>query len=120
MIIVKLVNKSQLFTNSQLVGAGLPLRSPGLLTIRREIERYIVDKEVSMRYYRNVHTPVLANVDLYKTSGHWDHYQEDMFPPMQLDETESMVLRPINCPHHMHDYADNPYHILCITYPYRC
>ena len=46
----------------------------------------------------HVYTPVLANVDLYKTSGHWDHYQEDMFPPMQLDETESMVLRPMNCP----------------------
>ncbi|HDK3922320.1 TPA: threonine--tRNA ligase, partial [Staphylococcus aureus] len=52
---------------------------------------------------------VLANVDLYKTSGHWDHYQEDMFPPMQLDETESMVLRPMNCPHHMMIYANKPH-----------
>ncbi|HDC9911706.1 TPA: threonine--tRNA ligase [Staphylococcus aureus] len=97
-----------LFTNSQLVGAGLPLWLPNGATIRREIERYIVDKEVSMGY-DHVYTPVLANVDLYKTSGHWDHYQEDMFPPMQLDETESMVLRPMNCPHHMMIYANKPH-----------
>ncbi|HEJ8277508.1 TPA: threonine--tRNA ligase [Staphylococcus aureus] len=98
----------ELFTNSQLVGAGLPLWLPNGATIRREIERYIVDKEVSMGY-DHVYTPVLANVDLYKTSGHWDHYQEDMFPPMQLDETESMVLRPMNCPHHMMIYANKPH-----------
>ncbi|RQM95954.1 threonine--tRNA ligase [Staphylococcus warneri] len=98
----------ELFANSQLVGAGLPLWLPNGATIRREIERYIVDKEVSMGY-DHVYTPVLANVDLYKTSGHWDHYQEDMFPPMKLDETEEMVLRPMNCPHHMMIYNNKPH-----------
>ncbi|HCV2987109.1 TPA: threonine--tRNA ligase [Staphylococcus aureus] len=104
----KIGKELELFTNSQLVGTGLPLWLPNGATIRREIERYIVDKEVSMGY-DHVYTPVLANVDLYKTSGHWDHYQEDMFPPMQLDETESMVLRPMNCPHHMMIYANKPH-----------
>ncbi|WP_336469794.1 threonine--tRNA ligase [Staphylococcus aureus] len=104
----KIGKELELFTNSQLVGAGLPLWLPNGATIRREIERYIVDKEVSMGY-DHVYTPVLANVDLYKTSGHWDHYQEDMFPPMQLGETESMVLRPMNCPHHMMIYANKPH-----------
>lgn len=104
----KIGKELELFTNSQLVGAGLPLWLPNGATIRREIERYIVDKEVSMGY-DHVYTPVLANVDLYKTSGHWDHYQEDMFPPMQLDETEFMVLRPMNCPHHMMIYANKPH-----------
>lgn len=98
----------ELFTNYQLVGAGLPLWLPNGATIRREIERYIVDKEVSMGY-DHVYTPVLANVDLYKTSGHWDHYQEDMFPAMKLDEDEAMVLRPMNCPHHMMIYKNKPH-----------
>lgn len=98
----------ELFTNNQLVGAGLPLWLPNGATIRREIERYIVDKEVSMGY-DHVYTPVLANVELYKTSGHWDHYRDDMFPPMKLDETEEMVLRPMNCPHHMMVYNNRPH-----------
>ena len=98
----------ELFTNNQLVGAGLPLWLPNGATLRREIERYIVDKEVSMGY-DHVYTPVLANVDLYKTSGHWDHYQEDMFPAMKLDEDEAMVLRPMNCPHHMMIYKNKPH-----------
>lgn len=98
----------ELFTNNQLVGAGLPLWLPNGATIRREIERYIVDKEVSMGY-DHVYTPVLANVELYKTSGHWDHYRGDMFPPMKLDETEEMVLRPMNCPHHMMVYNNRPH-----------
>lgn len=98
----------ELFTNNQLVGAGLPLWLPNGATIRREIERYIVDKEVSMGY-DHVYTPVLANVDLYKTSGHWDHYQEDMFPAMKVDEDEAMVLRPMNCPHHMMIYKNKPH-----------
>ncbi len=98
----------ELFTNSPLVGAGLPLWLPNGATIRREIERYIVDKEVSLGY-DHVYTPVMANVDLYKTSGHWDHYQEDMFPTMQLDADEAMVLRPMNCPHHMMIYANKPH-----------
>ncbi|MBU6947864.1 threonine--tRNA ligase [Staphylococcus haemolyticus] len=98
----------ELFTNNQLVGAGLPLWLPNGATIRREIERYIVDKEVSMGY-DHVYTPVLANVELYKTSGHWDHYRDDMFPAMKLDETEEMVLRPMNCPHHMMVYNNRPH-----------
>ncbi|MDN6160309.1 MAG: threonine--tRNA ligase, partial [Staphylococcus equorum] len=98
----------ELFANNPLVGAGLPLWLPNGATIRREIERYIVDKEVSMGY-DHVYTPVMANVDLYKTSGHWDHYQEDMFPTMKLDEHEEMVLRPMNCPHHMMIYANKPH-----------
>ncbi|CAD7359522.1 MULTISPECIES: threonine--tRNA ligase [Staphylococcus] len=98
----------ELFTNNPLVGAGLPLWLPNGATIRREIERYIVDKEVSLGY-DHVYTPVMANVDLFKTSGHWDHYQEDMFPTMQLDADEAMVLRPMNCPHHMMIYANKPH-----------
>ncbi|MDW3951980.1 threonine--tRNA ligase [Staphylococcus saprophyticus] len=101
----KIGKELELFSNNPLVGAGLPLWLPNGATIRREIERYIVDKEVSMGY-DHVYTPVMANVDLYKTSGHWDHYQEDMFPTMKLDEYEEMVLRPMNCPHHMMIYAN--------------
>lgn len=104
----KIGKELELFSNNQLVGAGLPLWLPNGATIRREIERYIVDKEVSMGY-DHVYTPVMANVDLYKTSGHWDHYQEDMFPTMKLDENEEMVLRPMNCPHHMMIYANKPH-----------
>ncbi|MBF7018472.1 threonine--tRNA ligase [Staphylococcus sp. 18_1_E_LY] len=98
----------ELFANNQLVGAGLPLWLPNGATIRREIERYIVDKEVSMGY-DHVYTPVMANTDLYKKSGHWDHYNDDMFPTMKLDEQEEMVLRPMNCPHHMMIYANKPH-----------
>ncbi|UEX90992.1 threonine--tRNA ligase [Staphylococcus ratti] len=98
----------ELFTNNQLVGAGLPLWLPNGATIRREIERYIVDKEINFGY-DHVYTPVMANTNLYKTSGHWDHYQDDMFPVMQLDEDEAMVLRPMNCPHHMMIYANKPH-----------
>lgn len=104
----KIGKELELFSNNPLVGAGLPLWLPNGATIRREIERYIVDKEVSMGY-DHVYTPVMANVDLYKTSGHWDHYQEDMFPTMKLDEYEEMVLRPMNCPHHMMIYANKPH-----------
>lgn len=104
----KIGKEMDLFTNNQLVGAGLPLWLPNGAVIRREIERYIVDKETSMGY-DHVYTPVMSNVDLYKTSGHWDHYQDDMFPPMKLDENEEMVLRPMNCPHHMMVYANKPH-----------
>ncbi|AKG74227.1 threonine--tRNA ligase [Salinicoccus halodurans] len=106
----------KLFQNNQLVGAGLPLWLPNGATIRREIERYIVDKEVAMGY-DHVYTPVMANVELYKTSGHWDHYQEDIFPTMDMDG-EELVLRPMNCPHHMmiyksdkHSYRELPIRI---------
>lgn len=106
----------KIFENNQLIGAGLPLWLPNGATIRREIERYIVDKEVSLGY-DHVYTPIMANVDLYKTSGHWDHYHEDMFPPMEIGN-EKLVLRPMNCPHHMmiyknerHSYRELPIRI---------
>lgn len=98
----KLGKELELFTTNKLVGQGLPLWLPNGATIRRTIERYIVDKEVSLGY-KHVYTPVMGSKDLYVTSGHWDHYQEDMFPPMEMDN-ETLVLRPMNCPHHMMVY----------------
>ena len=89
----------KLFMTHKLVGAGLPMYLPNGATIIRTLERYIQDKELALGY-SHVYTPSLANVELYKTSGHWDHYKDDMFPVMKLDE-EEMVLRPMNCPHHM-------------------
>ncbi|MED3562596.1 threonine--tRNA ligase [Bacillus xiapuensis] len=101
----KLGKELSLFTSSQLVGQGLPLWLPKGATIRRIVERYIVDKEVSLGY-DHVYTPIMGNVNLYKTSGHWDHYQEDMFPVMDMDN-EQLVLRPMNCPHHMMVYKNS-------------
>ena len=102
-----------LFMTHPLVGSGLPMYLPNGATIRRLLERYIQDKELKLGY-EHVYTPSLANVDLYKTSGHWDHYKDDMFPVMQM-ENEELVLRPMNCPHHMliyksqmHSYRDLP------------
>ncbi|MHA3066391.1 threonine--tRNA ligase [Lacticaseibacillus saniviri] len=99
------------------VGAGLPYWMPNGATIRRTIERYIVDKEVADGY-EHVYTPVLANLDLYKTSGHWDHYREDMFPPMDMGDGEMLELRPMNCPshiqiykHHIRSYRELPLRI---------
>ncbi|KPN15898.1 threonyl-tRNA synthase [Bacillus australimaris] len=103
----KLGKELKLFANSQKVGQGLPLWLPKGATIRRVIERYIVDKEVRLGY-EHVYTPVLANVELYKTSGHWAHYQDDMFPVMEMDN-EDLVLRPMNCPHHMMIYKNEPH-----------
>lgn len=103
----KIGKELELFTTSQLVGAGLPLWLPNGATIRRELERYIVDKEVALGY-DHVYTPIMGSVNLYKTSGHWDHYQEDMFPPMEM-ENEALVLRPMNCPHHMMVYKNKPH-----------
>ncbi|UYO34789.1 threonine--tRNA ligase [Bacillus zhangzhouensis] len=112
----KLGKELKLFAHSQKVGQGLPLWLPKGATIRRVIERYIVDKEVRLGY-EHVYTPVLASVELYKTSGHWAHYQEDMFPVMEMDN-EDLVLRPMNCPHHMmiyknelHSYRELPIRI---------
>lgn len=112
----KIGKELNLFTNSQKVGQGLPMWLPKGATIRRIIERYIVDKEVSLGY-DHVYTPIMGSVDLYKTSGHWDHYQEDMFPVMDMDN-EQLVLRPMNCPHHMmiykngiHSYRELPIRI---------
>ncbi|MBO0992302.1 threonine--tRNA ligase [Bacillus sp. SD088] len=101
----KIGKELSLFTNSQKVGQGLPLWLPKGATIRRIIERYIVDKEVSLGY-DHVYTPVLGSVDLYKTSGHLDHYHDDMFPIMDMDN-EQLVLRPMNCPHHMMVYKND-------------
>ncbi|WP_233881016.1 threonine--tRNA ligase [Virgibacillus halodenitrificans] len=95
----KLGKELDIFTVSQKVGQGLPLWLPKGATIRRTIERYIVDVEEKLGY-DHVYTPVLGSKELYETSGHWEHYQEDMFPPMEMDN-ETLVLRPMNCPHHM-------------------
>ncbi len=94
----------KLFMTHRLVGAGLPLYLPNGATIRRILERYIQDKELELGY-DHVYTPSLATTDLYKTSGHWDHYKDDMFPVMEMDN-EALVLRPMNCPHHMLIYKN--------------
>jgi threonyl-tRNA synthetase len=95
----KLGRELKMFTFSREVGQGLPLWLPNGAKLRRTMERYIVDLEERLGY-EHVYTPVLANVELYKTSGHWEHYSEDMFPKMIMDN-EELVLRPMNCPHHM-------------------
>ncbi|WP_342558780.1 threonine--tRNA ligase [Metasolibacillus sp. FSL K6-0083] len=95
----KIGKELDLFMTSQTVGQGLPLWLPNGATIRRTIERYIVDKEIALGY-KHVYTPVLGSKKLYETSGHWGHYQDGMFPPMEMDN-ETLVLRPMNCPHHM-------------------
>jgi threonyl-tRNA synthetase len=95
----KIGRELELFTVNEAVGAGLPLWLPKGATIRRVLEDYILSKERSAGY-EHVYSPDLAKVELYKRSGHWDHYHEDMFPPMDL-ETEQLVLRPMNCPHHI-------------------
>lgn len=100
----KLGKQLKIFTMSQEVGQGLPLWLPNGATVRRIIERYIVDLEEKWGY-KHVYTPHLANVELYKISGHWDHYHEDMYPPMKMDH-EELVLRPMNCPHHMMIYKE--------------
>lgn len=113
-----------IFMTHKLVGSGLPMYLPNGATIRRILERYIQDKEIQLGY-AHVYTPSLANVDLYKTSGHWDHYKEDMFPVMKMDN-EEMVLRPMNCPHHMliyknkmHSYRDLPIRIGELAHDFR-
>jgi threonyl-tRNA synthetase len=95
----KLGKELELFTVNENVGAGLPLWLPKGATIRRLLEEYILEKEREQGY-QHVYTPDLAKVELYERSGHWAHYKDDMFPPMDL-ETEQMVLRPMNCPHHI-------------------
>ena len=114
----------ELFTVSDLVGAGLPLWLPKGATIRRLLEEYILEREREAGY-QHVYTPDLAKVDLYKRSGHWEHYHEDMFPPMEL-ETEDLVLRPMNCPHHIlvyeskkRSYRDLPVRIAELGTMYR-
>jgi threonyl-tRNA synthetase len=113
-----------LFAVSDQVGSGLPLWLPKGATIRRVLEDYILEKE-RRAGYQHVYTPDLAKVDLYVRSGHWAHYHEDMFPPMDL-ETEQLVLRPMNCPHHIlvyeskkHSYRDLPVRIAELGTMYR-
>ncbi len=102
----KLGKELDLFMISQEVGQGLPFWLPNGATIRRTLERYITDKELASGY-QHVYTPPLASVELYKTSGHWEHYSEDMFPTMDMGDGEEFVLRPMNCPHHIQVYKNH-------------
>jgi len=120
----KLGKELELFTVNEAVGAGLPLWLPKGATVRRLLEEYILERERAAGY-QHVYTPDLAKVDLYKRSGHWEHYHDDMFPPMDL-ETEQMVLRPMNCPHHIliyeskkRSYRDLPVRIAELGTMYR-
>ncbi len=113
-----------IFMLSDLVGRGLPLWLPNGYTLWRTLQNYITDKEIR-HGYKHVHTPDLGSVDLYKTSGHWEHYKDDMFPAMERDN-ETYVLRPMNCPHHMviygselHSYRDLPIRIAEIANDFR-
>ena len=94
-----------IFMTSDLVGKGMPMWLPNGALIRKQLENYIYEKEKKLGY-QHVYTPCVGTVDLYKTSGHWDHYKENMFPMMKVDE-EEFVLRPMNCPHHMLVYANH-------------
>ena len=106
----------EIFMNHDLVGKGMPLWLPNGAIVRKQLENYIYKKEQELGYL-HVYTPCVGTVDLYKTSGHWDHYKENMFPSMKVDD-EEFVLRPMNCPHHMliygneiHSYRDLPIRI---------
>ena len=103
----KIGKEMRLFMTDDLVGRGLPMFLPNGYTVWLELERYIKAKERALGYL-HVMTPCVGTVDLYKTSGHWDHYKDNMFPPMEM-EGESYVLRPMNCPHHMRIYASRPH-----------
>ena len=112
----KIGKEMGIFMTHELVGPGFPLWLPNGSIIRRELENYILEKEVRLGY-KHVYTPCIASTELYKTSGHWDHYKENMFPAMKVDD-EEFVLRPMNCPHHMliykndlHSYRDLPIRI---------
>ncbi len=103
----KIGKDMNLFMSDDLVGRGLPMFLPNGYLVWQELENYIRTKEQKIGY-QHVLTPCVGTVDLYKTSGHWDHYKENMFPPMEV-EGESFVLRPMNCPHHMRIYANRPH-----------
>lgn len=103
----KLGKELGLFMFSSEAGPGLPFWLKNGATIRRIIERYITDKEIELGY-DHVYTPLIANHELYKTSGHWEHYQDSMFPPMIMPDGEKVVIRPMNCPHHMLIYKNEP------------
>ena len=120
----KLGKELNIFMFSDLVGKGLPMWLPNGFILRRTLSDYIMDKEIALGY-KHVMTPSLGSVDLYKTSGHWDHYKDDMFPQMKLDD-EAYVLRPMNCPHHMmmfknflHSYRDLPVRIAEVANDFR-
>jgi len=103
----KIGRDMQLFMTDELVGRGMPMFLPRGYTIWRELENYIRDKELRLGY-QHVMTPCVGTVELYKTSGHWEHYKENMFPAMEVED-EMYVLRPMNCPHHMRIYASRPH-----------
>ena len=112
----KIGKEQELFMSHVLVGAGMPMWLPNGAIIRKQLENYIYEKEQKLGY-QHVYTPCVGTVDLYKTSGHWDHYKDNMFPMMKVDN-EEFVLRPMNCPHHMliyknklHSYRDLPVRI---------
>jgi len=112
----KIGKSLDIFMSHDLVGKGMPLWLPNGAIVRKELENYIYKKEQKLGY-KHVYTPCVGTVDLYKTSGHWDHYKDNMFPSMKVDE-EEFVLRPMNCPHHMliygnqlHSYRDLPIRI---------
>jgi len=102
----RLGKELQLFTFSDLVGTGLPLWLPKGATLRRILERFIIDTEIAWGY-QHVYTPDIAKLDLYKTSGHYPYYKDSMYAPIVIDEHEYM-LRPMTCPHHFQIYADRP------------
>ena len=103
----KIGREMHLFMTDDLVGKGLPMFLPNGYVVWQQLETYIRDKETALGY-QHVLTPCVGTVDLYRTSGHWDHYKENMFPPMEM-EGENFVLRPMNCPHHMMIYANQPH-----------
>ncbi len=112
----KIGKELEIFMSDDLVGKGMPLWLPKGALVRKQLENYIYEKEQKLGY-KHVYTPCVGTVDLYKTSGHWDHYKENMFPVMKVDE-EEFVLRPMNCPHHMliyrndlHSYRELPIRI---------
>lgn len=120
----KIGKEMGIFMYDELVGKGLPMWLPNGFIVRRALVDYITNKEINLGY-KHVMTPSLGNTMLYKTSGHWDHYKEDMFPLMELDD-ESYVLRPMNCPHHMvmfrsklHSYRDLPVRLAEIANDFR-
>lgn len=120
----KLGKELGIFMFDDLVGRGLPMWLPNGFIVRRALSDYIMDKEYALGY-KHVMTPSLGNVELYKTSGHWAHYKDDMFPAMELDD-EAYVLRPMNCPHHMvmyrrnlHSYRELPIRIAEIANDFR-
>lgn len=120
----KLGKELGIFMISDLVGKGFPMWLPNGFLLRRALSDYIMDKELKLGY-KHVLTPSLGSVDLYKTSGHWDHYKDDMFPAIEMDN-EAYVLRPMNCPHHMmiyknflHSYHDLPLRMAEVAHDFR-